>query len=131
MSIGLDVRVVARLVAVLLIALSLTGCVSKTKAQMQARRAFLAGQRHALLEGQPSAQTTDVVFVGQVNHPVVTWTDGLTLAQAILAADYFSPENPSAIVIRRGGEEIDFPPYRLLNGEDFPLQPGDLVEMRP
>jgi hypothetical protein len=107
-----------------LLAAVLTGCVTKSAAREQARRAYLAGQRDAI------ARSTSVTFFGPVNNPVVPWTDGLTLARAILQAVYNSEKDPTVIIIRRSGEEIQVDPTRLLSGDDFPLKGGDMIELR-
>ena len=110
---------------------SLAGCVTKSKADAQARAAYLAGQQAAFMQlrEQPRPELS-VTFVGPVNHPNVKWLPGLMLSQAILNAGYSVPTDPKSIVIRRNGGEIPFDPKRLLAGEDFPLQPGDVVELR-
>jgi hypothetical protein len=117
-------------------AAALTGCVSHSKSQAQARQAFLAGQRAALLQAQqqqaqsavPSSQT--VTIVGSVRNPVVGWVAGLTLSRAIVYAGYNARTDPVHIIIHRTGQEIDFDPKRLLSGDDFPLEAGDVVEIR-
>ncbi|HYG22626.1 MAG TPA: hypothetical protein VEH04_07590 [Verrucomicrobiae bacterium] len=116
----------------------LSGCMSKSAAQAHARAAYLAGQRDAIAQlnqQQPSDTTQSVVpnlpsnvtFIGPVEHPVVAWRTGLTLAQAILGAVYQSDLDPVMILIRRSNEEIRIEPSRLLNGTDIPLRPGDIV----
>jgi hypothetical protein len=83
------------------------------------------------MQMQQQPQGPSVRFVGQVNNPNVPWTDGLTLARAIMNAGYFGPVEPTAIIIRRAGQEFQIDPKRLLNGEDFPVQVGDLIILRP
>jgi hypothetical protein len=61
---------------------------------------------------------------------VVPWTEDLTLAKALMAAEYQSRRNPRQIIILRGGQTIPVDPNLLLNGEDVPLQAGDRVEIR-
>jgi hypothetical protein len=128
-------RPALRFVALLAVALSLAGvlggCVSKSKAEAQARMAYLAGQQQAALQWQQASQGTGVMFVGPVNQPLVNWSEGLTLGRAIVNAGYYAAADPRNIVIRRNGQAIQFDPKRLLQGEDFPLQPGDIVELQP
>lgn len=109
-----------------------TGCVSKSTAQARAREAYLAGQRDAMASvlEQKSGQTNSVTFIGPVNHPVVPWSEGLTLAKAILSAVYNSQTDPAMIIIRRPTEQIQVDPKRLLDGGDFPLKPGDVVQFQ-
>jgi hypothetical protein len=108
---------------------SVSGCVSKSTAQAQARAAYFAGQRDAIAKMQQQhAEGGSVTFTGPVNNPVVPWTEGLTLAKAIVSAGYNSSTDPIAIVIHRNGEEIQIDPTRVLHGEDFPLLSGDRVQ---
>jgi hypothetical protein len=107
-----------------------TGCVSKSKAEAQARMAYLAGQQAAYAQMQQQARNPSVTFVGPVQNPTVPWSEGLTLGRAIVTSVYSSPTDPANIVIRRHGQEILFDPKRLLRGEDFPLESGDIVELR-
>lgn len=116
----------------LALACSLSGCVSKGAAQAEARAAFVAGQQQAMrnmIEKQAEGPT--VTFVGPVRNVLVPWNAQLTLAKAVVAADYFGQGDPSAIIIRRDGQEIPVDPKKLLGGEDVPLLPRDIVEIRP
>lgn len=120
------------LVLVLALALGWSGCVSKSKADAQAHAAFVAGEQQAMERmRQAQVQGPTVTFVGPVRNAQVPWTAELTLAKAIVAADYFATKDPSEITIRRGGEEIRVDPKTLLGGEDVPLQPRDIVELKP
>jgi hypothetical protein len=114
--------------ASLILGVVLSGCVSKSKAEAQARAAFLAGQQQAAQQMQ--ARGPNVTVIGDVKNNLVPWTAGLTLAQAILAADYFGQGDPKQITIVRGGEQIQVNPTQLLSGEDIPLQPRDVIEIR-
>lgn len=126
--------------AILLPALLIaTSCISKKDAAAQARMAYLAGQRDAIaqLNQRPGANQTptnnlpsNITFIGPVANPVIPWTQGLTLAKAILAAVYNSQIDPVALTIHRNHEEVQVDPARLLSGTDFPLQPGDVVQFQ-
>lgn len=119
----------ALLLAVCVTTVFVSGCVSKSAAQAQARLAYLAGKQDAITQMNQQAQSGTVTFIGPVEHSVVPWTEGLTLAQAILAAVYTSPTDPIMITIRRASEEmIQVTPERLLSGDDFPLKPGDVIQ---
>jgi hypothetical protein len=110
----------------------LAGCVTKSKAAMQAHIAYLAGQRDGLLQAQKQfGQSPSVTFLGPVATPVIRWTEGLTLSQAIVAAVYQSPADPAVILVRRGTETLRVDTKRLLAGEDLPLQAGDVIEFPP
>jgi protein involved in polysaccharide export with SLBB domain len=112
----------------LLLALALTGCVSKATADAQARAAFLAGQQQALAHLQQT-QGPSITISGQVKNSTVPWNQDLTLAKAIVAAGYFGPD-PTEIVIVRSGQETRVDPKQLLNNEDVPLDSGDLIRIQ-
>lgn len=106
------------------------GCVTKSKAKAEARTAFISGQKQA--EAAMQSQEPSVWVVGNVKTPLIPWTQQLTLAKALLAAQYQGVGDPSQINIRRGAQPpINVNPQRLLQGEDIPLQAGDRVEIRP
>ena len=107
------------------LALLLTGCVTKAKADAQARAAFLAGQQQATQRLQQPLGPK-VIFVGPVDNPSVPWTPELTLAKAIVSAGYHGPD-PTDIIIVRNGQGTRLDPHKLLNGEDVPLAAGDVV----
>jgi hypothetical protein len=118
-----------------MISLLLNGCVSKSKADAQARMAFLAGQQQATMrmqqmQQQQQASGPGVTFTGPVQNFAVAWRVGLMLTQAIVSANYLGNGNPSAIVIHRSGQDIPIDPKQLLNGEDFLLEAGDVIEIR-
>jgi hypothetical protein len=108
------------------------GCVSKNKAQEQAREAFFAGQQQAamLARQQGQAQGPTVTIIGEVRNPLVPWTTELTLAKAVVAADYYGQSDPSEIVVQRNGQEMRFDSKKLLTGADVQLMPSDVIELR-
>jgi hypothetical protein len=110
--------------------LGATGCVSKKEAQRRSREAYLQGRqdmmRMQVMRSQ-SGQPT-VTFVGQTRNAAVDFEEGLTLVQAIVAAEYFGPD-PSIILVRRGNQAQRVNPAELLNGVDIPLQAGDVIEI--
>ena len=108
----------------------LAGCTTKSTAQAKAQQAFLAGQNAALRQ-QQGAQFTGVTVVGPVQNPQVPWVAGLTLAQAIATANYLDSHEPKTIIITRQGESAQLDPKVLLNGVAVPLEPGDVIELRP
>jgi hypothetical protein len=120
----------------LLVVVALAGCTSKSKARAEARAAFYAGQAKAF-EAQfaPNiplrAPGNTVAILGPVNFPALTWTADLTLIKTIVAAEYTPPGEPRQIVITRNGTQFSVNPAELLNGEDIPLLPGDVVELKP
>jgi hypothetical protein len=112
----------------LLLAWVAAGCVTRSQANAQARAAYLAGQQAAL--AGIAAQGQGVVIVGPVQHPNVPWVEGLTLAQAIVTADYTGNRNPKIITITRQSEVISVNPRDLLGGHVVLLQPGDKISIQ-
>lgn len=114
----------------LLLSLAVTGCTTRAKARAQARAAFAAGQQQALAQ-MADAQRTSIRVLGNVRRPEIPWADGLTLAQAIVAAECQDRGTPREIVLFRRGERILIDPKILLRGDDVPLEPGDSIEIHP
>jgi hypothetical protein len=118
------------LLIILFCALVATGCTTKSRSQRNAQNAFLAGQ-NAALRRQLAAQYDGVTVIGPVQNPQVPWVVGLTLAQAIATANYLDANAPQEIIITRQGESATLDPNVLINGAVVPLEPGDVVELRP
>ena len=118
------------LFAISILAVATAGCVTKTTARKQAQQAYLEG-RNSVLREQQASQTPGVKIIGAVQKPQVPWVVGLTLAQAVATANYLDPKAPKQIIITRGGESATLDPKDLLNGTAVPLEPGDVVELRP
>lgn len=110
---------------ILVLALAATGCVSKSKADAQARAAYIAGQKAAY--ESIGAQQTAVVVLGDVQKHQIPWVQGLTLTQALATAVYQGAKDPTEIVVRRNSVQTEISPKDLLNGKDMALQPGDTV----
>jgi hypothetical protein len=112
-----------------LLALLAVGCVTKSKANAQARAACMEGQKEALAQ---KLQGPSVWIAGNVKTPLVPWTSDLTVTKAIIAADYLGTHDPSEIIFTRPGQPaLRIRPQQLLEGQDMPLQPGDQIEIRP
>jgi hypothetical protein len=109
---------------------AMTGCVTKEKAKAEARKAFIAGQQESLRQMQLN-QAPTVTVIGQVNSPVVAWTKDLTLAQALIDADYAGRTTPKEIILVRRGVAKRVETQSLLSGEDVPLQAGDVIQIKP
>ena len=71
-----------------------------------------------------------VTVVGEVRNSQIPWSADLTLGKAIVAAEYFGVADPVEILVTRAGEEIRVDPKNLLGGDDIPLQPRDVIELR-
>ena len=114
---------------VLLLCLALSGCAGKTKSKEQIQHAYAAGVEAGKLQAQQQAQTAvpQVRFLGRVANPVVLWTDGLTLAKALVEAQYLEQNDPTTITIYRNGQPMRIDPQTLLAGQDYPLFPGDTI----
>jgi len=123
-------RIICVLALSFSVAALLAGCTTKSVAQAKAQQAFLAGQNAALRQQQAS-QFSGVTVVGPVQNPQVPWVAGLTLAQAIATANYLDSHEPEQIIITRQGESAQLDPKILLNGAQVPLEPGDVIELRP
>jgi hypothetical protein len=111
----------------------LAGCVSKREADMRQREGFLAGQQQAQADQARAAQKgqppTTVTVIGKVKNGTVPWTEDMTVAQAIVAADYQGWDNPKRIEVTHNGELIELTPHQLLHGGDFPVEPGDTIKV--
>ncbi len=72
-----------------------------------------------------------VIVKGNVKYPVIPWTEDLTVAKAILTAEYLGVRDPLTIIIRRQGDRMFVSPTRLVHGVVNPwLEPGDILEIR-
>lgn len=91
----------------------------------------MAGQAQAAKQWQ-SQRPPEVVVRGPVRNPVLPWTEGLTLAKAIVDADYTGFMNPILVRVIRNGVMIEeMKGIDLLHGRDVPLEPGDIVDIVP
>ncbi len=111
-----------------LLTVAVASCTTKSKAKAQARAAYVAGQQQALERALQSRNS--VTIIGPVRNPLITWTQDLTLAKAIIAAEYYARGDPREIVIVRNGQPLTVDPKQLLAGEDVSLQAGDVVNLR-
>ncbi len=72
-----------------------------------------------------------VTIQGNVQYPAVVWHDEMTLARALLLAQYRGYGNPFGISITRNGRRYPINMNQFLRGQINPLlNPGDLVEVR-
>ncbi|HVM48477.1 MAG TPA: hypothetical protein VMU04_10650 [Candidatus Acidoferrum sp.] len=111
------------------LALFVAGCTTKAHARAEASAAFAAGQQQAMIRMQQT-QAPNVTVHGTVRNPLIPWTEGMTLAQAIVAAGYYGPKTPSGIIVVRRGQAFRVDPSQLLNGNDPPLEAGDIIELQ-
>ncbi len=117
----------------IVLALFAIGCVSKSRARLEAQNAYLAGQNATLRQQQVSTETStnSVTIIGPVQNAQVPWVTGLTLAQAIATANYLDSHDPKQIIITRAGESATLDAKVLFNGTVVPLEVGDVIELRP
>jgi hypothetical protein len=113
----------------LLLALASSGCITRAKAKAQARAAYVAGQQD-MMRRMNMVHNPTVTINGEVRNPIVPWNEELTLAKALVAADYYGKTDPAEVIIVRGGQATRVDLKQLLNGQDVPLSPGDIVELR-
>jgi|ERR1043166_1351018 hypothetical protein len=113
--------------ALLLVAATVGGCVSKSKSQLRSYQAYQAGQR----EAGGGTQARVVNIIGNVKNHLVNWSDDLTLTKALVAAEYQGLRDPRQIWVKRGAERYPINVKALLAGnEDPPLEPGDIIELQ-
>ena len=117
------------LAASFLMGVFLTGCTTQSQAEVQAQSAYIAGQRDAFAS-LAARQRNSVTVIGPVQNSEVTWTNDLTLSQAIITANYTGSDNPRQIILTRQGQTTRIDPQDLLQGQDVPLQPGDIVTLQ-
>ena len=107
------------------------GCTTESRARSEARDAYLAGQNAALRQAQSGSEMPAVSIIGPVQYPKVPWIAGMTLVQALATANYLAAREPRQIIITRNGESATLDPRVLFNGTVVPLEPGDVIELRP
>jgi hypothetical protein len=88
-----------------------------------------AGRQLRVQQVPPPPVPQPVVWIrGDVKNPAILWNEELTLARAIVAAEYKGLGDPHMIIIVRQGQTYKVKPRDLLQGrEDQPLEPGDTV----
>ena len=112
------------LFVIAVLALAGAGCVSKSQADAQARKAYLAGQEDAY---KSMGMEEKVIVLGDVQKHEIPYVAGLTLGQAIATANFTGLHDPKVILVKRGDQETPVDPKKLLSGDEMTLQPGDIV----
>ena len=121
------------------------GAMGVTKQAAQKR--FVPSKAADLMEGNPqpfsrftARAARAMAAAGQLAAPeplgaghlaaaLLSDPEGLA-AKAIVAADFRGPTDPVEILLARGGKAKSYDPKKLLNGEDVPLQPNDVVQIK-
>jgi len=121
-------RIVQLFAAALLGLALVTGCKSNSQSELQ--KAFRAGEAQGEILAE--AKRKGVSFTGQVMVPIVPWTAGLTLGQAIVAARWTGQRDPSrVIIVSSSGERMELVAQEAMIAANLPLAPGDQVELVP
>jgi hypothetical protein len=109
--------------------LGITGCVSQSTARREHLKAYEEGRQKALSE-QATQNDPVVWFRGDIRNPRVPWREGLTLAEALLTAQYTWSWDPHLITVTRDGKVYPVNPKMLMRGTDNPvLEAGDIIEV--
>lgn len=117
-------------ILLLILTVSLSGCMSKSRAHREAQAAFFKGRESARQE-QLALQQPVVHFQGFFKQTTIPWHENLTLAEAILEAEFTRNWQPQEIMVQRRGRTHRIPARDMLSGRNNPvLEPGDLVEIR-
>jgi hypothetical protein len=114
---------------ILALLLAASACkINSPSAQQAQFRAGMLAQQQATAQMQ---QQQPSVFVrGDVKNQIIPWSEDLSLARAIVAAEYRGPWDPHRILIIRKGEAIKINPKHLIWGTQDPLlEAGDIVEI--
>jgi len=106
-----------------------SGCETRSRARLEAQQAYAAGQQQAAAQTHPKPPI--VTVTGLVRNSIIPWTEDLTLAKAIVAAEYTGYFNPKLIRVIRDGHATDIKPSALLNRQDMPLLAGDTIQVLP
>jgi hypothetical protein len=123
---GILVSLIGALVAIL----AFTGCTTRSKARAAEQAAFRAGQQQGTLSEK--ARQNGITVLGPVLNPLVPWTEDLTLAQVIVAAHWYGTSDPQRIILSHGDDRMEMTPEDILGpAGEFPMQPGDTVELIP
>jgi hypothetical protein len=104
------------------------GCANEEVIRAREQAAFEAGRAQALAQQQKPT----VTVIGNVAHPQIEWTEGLTLARALIAAEWRGRNDPRTIVVRRPNATFNIVTADLFRDQDEGpvLQSGDVIELR-
>src|SRR5207245_4285627 len=111
--------------------LFLSGCATKSTFTPPSQQAFVAAQQQQAMAAILQNQGPNVTVIGPVRYSTIPWDEELTVAKAIVAADYMAVFDPHQIIVVRNGRGTRIDPKQLLKGKDFPLQPGDVIQITP
>ena len=66
---------------------------------------------------------------GDVRNAIIPWSEDLTLAGALVEAEFIGRWEPLSVTVTRGRKVQRFSASALLSGKDMFLQPGDLIQI--
>lgn len=117
------------LAAAMLCVAHFAGCTTKARSRAEAQKAYNLGQ--AQTAASEDAKKNGIAFTGPVLNPIVAWREGITLAEAIVAARWTGLKDPSLVVVTRAGERVELSPDDSVAAAQLPMEPGDQVELLP
>ena len=114
------------LLAVLILAFATFGCKSKQVRAQGPPPAFVdpAAMQEAMRQAQMAVHVR-----GEVRNRIIPWNEDLTLAGALVEADYIGRMTPLSVTVTRGRKVQRFSAARLLSGVDIFLEPGDVIDI--
>jgi hypothetical protein len=113
------------LLAVLVLLIATFGCKSKDGLGRTPPPTYMDA---AMQEAMRQAQM--VVHVrGPVRNGIIPWNEDLTLAGALVEANYIGRIDPLSVTVTRGKKVQRFSAARLLSGGDMFLEPGDVIDI--
>jgi len=114
------------LLAVIIAALATSGCKSQKVKGQPPPPAYAdpAAMQEAMRRAQMVVQVR-----GAVRNPVIPWSEDLTLAGALVEADYVGRWDPLSVTVTRGRKVHRISAAGLLSGRDMFLEPGDVIDI--
>ncbi|HTD88278.1 MAG TPA: hypothetical protein VK850_17020 [Candidatus Binatia bacterium] len=114
------------LLVLMVVALSTAGCKTKKVEAHPPPPAYAdpAAMQEAVRQAQMIVQVR-----GDVRNHVIPWSDNLTLAGALVEADYMGRMDPLSVTVTRVRKIYRFSASRLLSGADMFLEPGDVIDI--
>ena len=109
-----------------IVLLATFGCKSKQVSGHTPPPAYFdpAAAQEAIRQAQMIVQVR-----GDVRNRVIPWNENLTLAAALVEADYIGRWDPLSVTVTRGRKVQRFSASRLLSGNDMFLEPGDVIDI--
>lgn len=110
-------------------ALVASGCMTRSGARKEAQRTVFEEMQRE--EREKLNKEPAIWFRGDIRNPRVPWKEGITLAEALAAAQYTWNWDPRLLTVTRDGQVYPINVRRLLRGQENPeLEPGDIVDVQ-